>query len=295
MTPSQLPLDDQRVRYLHAALAGNVGTCTQVTDSLLESGAPVLSIYRDLLIPVQRTLGELWESGQIDVGQEHLATNVNLTLMGNLRPLLKPKHASGYRVVIASVDGDYHYFGARLVADYFLADGWQVDFLGASVPPADLAKFTAAQAAHLVALSVSYETALPQVVPTVQALRNLQAPPHILLGGPALPRSVEELTRYSVDGVVADAADAVAQGRALVGATTEPLTFEAYLVHVGQRLRLLRVQRAWNQERLAEASGLDRTYISAVENGKQNLTLRALMALATALEVPPERMLSERG
>jgi len=41
-----------------------------------------------------------------------------------------------------------------------------------------------------------------------------------------------------------------------------------------------------NQGELAERAGVDRAYISLVENGKQNLTMSALVKLADALSVP---------
>jgi len=40
------------------------------------------------------------------------------------------------------------------------------------------------------------------------------------------------------------------------------------------------------QKELADRSELDRTYISMVENGKQNLTLGAMVKISIALEVP---------
>ena len=40
------------------------------------------------------------------------------------------------------------------------------------------------------------------------------------------------------------------------------------------------------QRDLANASGLDRTYISMVEHGKQNLTIGAVLRIADALGVP---------
>ena len=41
-----------------------------------------------------------------------------------------------------------------------------------------------------------------------------------------------------------------------------------------------------NQQELADASGLDRTYISLVEHGKRNLSIGAVLKIANALEVP---------
>lgn len=56
-------------------------------------------------------------------------------------------------------------------------------------------------------------------------------------------------------------------------------------------LRLLRVQRGWSQERLAMECELDRTYVSAVERRRWNVSLANLDRFAQALEVPAWRLL----
>jgi transcriptional regulator with XRE-family HTH domain len=52
----------------------------------------------------------------------------------------------------------------------------------------------------------------------------------------------------------------------------------------------LRSARGWTQQELADAAGLDRTYISGLEHGKQNPTIGALLRLATALAAPLDRL-----
>ncbi|MCL2345645.1 MAG: helix-turn-helix transcriptional regulator [Desulfobulbus sp.] len=52
-------------------------------------------------------------------------------------------------------------------------------------------------------------------------------------------------------------------------------------------LRLLRVQRGWSQEVLAFECGLDRTYVSAVERSRWNVSLSNIQTMADALQVPP--------
>lgn len=51
-------------------------------------------------------------------------------------------------------------------------------------------------------------------------------------------------------------------------------------------MRLLRKAKGWNQTALAEAAGLDQSYISKVESGWSGVTLRNLQAIADALGVP---------
>jgi len=51
----------------------------------------------------------------------------------------------------------------------------------------------------------------------------------------------------------------------------------------GAELRRRRIASGISQERLAELADLHRTYISAVESGRRNLTLESIQRLATAL------------
>ena len=57
------------------------------------------------------------------------------------------------------------------------------------------------------------------------------------------------------------------------------------LSRFGQRIRELRQAKDLSQEDLAELCDLDRTYISSLERGKRNVSLRNIAALAASLEV----------
>ena len=53
----------------------------------------------------------------------------------------------------------------------------------------------------------------------------------------------------------------------------------------GRRVRELRLERGVSQEDFAKIVGLDRTYISSLERGKRNVSLRNIHRLAEALGV----------
>ena len=52
---------------------------------------------------------------------------------------------------------------------------------------------------------------------------------------------------------------------------------------IGQRIREFREQNKFSQEALAERSSITYQYLSCVENGKENVTIGVLEAIATAL------------
>ena len=53
----------------------------------------------------------------------------------------------------------------------------------------------------------------------------------------------------------------------------------------GSRVRERRLELGLSQEAVAELSGLHSTYVSSVERGQRNISLRNIVALAHALNV----------
>ena len=56
-------------------------------------------------------------------------------------------------------------------------------------------------------------------------------------------------------------------------------------------IRLLRVEKGWSQERLAHECDLDRTYVSAVERSRWNVSLANIARMGAALGVAPWQLL----
>lgn len=56
-------------------------------------------------------------------------------------------------------------------------------------------------------------------------------------------------------------------------------------VNFGKRVKQLRVSNGYSQEKLAEISDLDRTYIPGIEAGKRNVSLEIINKLAKAFEI----------
>lgn len=60
---------------------------------------------------------------------------------------------------------------------------------------------------------------------------------------------------------------------------------------LAKKIRLLRVERGWSQEVLAELAGLHRNYIGHVERTEVNVGLANLEKIARAFEIPVHELL----
>ncbi len=65
------------------------------------------------------------------------------------------------------------------------------------------------------------------------------------------------------------------------------------LQKLGGNIRSIRLKKGLSQEKLAELSGLHRTYIGGVERGERNISLINLVRLAKALDIPIDTLVKD--
>lgn len=60
---------------------------------------------------------------------------------------------------------------------------------------------------------------------------------------------------------------------------------------LGIKIKQLRIEKGWSQEKLALNAGLDRTYLPSIEKGERNVSLEVIEKLALALNVKPSELI----
>ncbi len=280
-------LAQTRDRYADAVARGQTTVAQSIIDDAIANGATPAEIYLSVLAPAQVKLGDMWHRGEINIAQEHLATAITMQMMDRQRQAAKPRTPLGLRALVTPVKDDQHFVGARMIADLLIMDGWDVDFFWNATPDKDLAEYIQLRRIDLLAISVTMPEFLPNVAETTDTIRKLDpSRPKILLGGSAITHADFDPNNLGGDAIVTDVAHAAQQARQLVGHIDTKPSLDQQLAAIGQNIRTARNHRQLTQQQLADASGLDRTYISLVEHGKQNLTIAAILKIAQALDIP---------
>ena len=280
-------LAQTRDRYADAVARGQTTVAQSIIDDAIAQGATPAEIYLSVLAPAQVKLGDMWHRGEINIAQEHLATAITMQMMDRQRQAAKPRTPLGLRALVTPVKDDQHFVGARMIADLLIMDGWDVDFFWNATPDKDLAEYIQLRRIDLLAISATMSEFLPNVAETTDTIRKLDpSRPKILLGGSAITHADFDPNNLGVDAIVTDVAHAAQQARQLVGHINTKPSLDQQLAAIGQNIRTARNHRKLTQQQLADASDLDRTYISLVEHGKQNLTIAAILKIAQALDIP---------
>lgn len=61
----------------------------------------------------------------------------------------------------------------------------------------------------------------------------------------------------------------------------------------GEKVKQLRLEKGWSQEKLALVADLDRTYIPSIEKGERNVSITVIEKIAKALNVKISILIDE--
>jgi methanogenic corrinoid protein MtbC1 len=156
--------------------------------------------------PLLDRVGECWERGDIEVGEEHFASeHIREFLVTRWRDL--SEHARTPRVVCATVADEHHTLGLHVAATALALGGAHIVFLGGPTPPNAIAHVVARQLANAVILSAStsvnrrllasdcraLQKALPPRVPIIVGGAGFDPPPD----GALLCTKIDELAEIT--------------------------------------------------------------------------------------------------
>lgn len=167
--------------FLKALLDRDAAAARAVVLAARAAVVDTADVYAEVLQPALAQIGHLWAVGEINVADEHFATALSQTLMGELRTPVTPE--GGRLAVVTSTPDELHQLGTQMVADLLARDGWEVLELGAATPAPDLVELVEAECPDLVALSVTTAGRLPGLSEVIARLAGADPRPFIVVGG----------------------------------------------------------------------------------------------------------------
>lgn len=286
--PRKPELAKSREELLAALIDGDhLGAVRLVEDAITSRWEPSF-VYVNLIGHCLAEIGALWHSDELSIATEHRATQIALRLLARAQTSYLSGRRIGRKAIITSVQGDNHVIGGLTYADLLRFEGWDVDFLGADSPVESLVGMVMEEQPNLVGLSVTIEEFIPNAVQAVEAIRTLPNPPTIVVGGAAA--TVAKIP--GADFCSTDAVAAVKWTQSHFNLDESSVTLEVMLHELGERIQTLRKDKGLSQQGLAREAGLDRSYVSAVEHGKQNVSFATLKGISDALDIAVAELIS---
>ncbi|HET6837045.1 MAG TPA: cobalamin-dependent protein [Gemmatimonadales bacterium] len=160
----------------------------------------------EVAVPSIREIGHGWENGTVTVGQEHLATVVFRRILGWIIDTVEAGEQAA-RLLVATPPGQVHELGALLAGAAAASEGWDVVYLGADLPPAEVLRAAEQADVQAVALSIVLPTGDAALMRNLMEIREgLPANVPLFLGGAAVdqdPDRFRKLGARIIDSLIA--------------------------------------------------------------------------------------------
>ncbi len=132
---------------------------------------PVDRLVNEVVFPLMKLVGEFWQGGTLSIAQEHMTSSILRNLLGGLVRLNTSSNQS-QRILFATPSGELHEFGILASAMLAVADGFEVLYLGSSLPALEIV--AAAERTLPRAVVVGIKASTPNQA-TIEELRRLAA------------------------------------------------------------------------------------------------------------------------
>tara|TARA_B100000745_G_scaffold178489_1_gene116917 strand:- start:135 stop:1034 length:900 start_codon:yes stop_codon:yes gene_type:complete len=283
--PRAPELRKHQTALLDALIAGDETRASDlIEDSITKRWAPA-TIYLNLVAHAMTEIGDLWHRGDLNISTEHRATQIAFRLLARVKNSYPDGNKTGLSAIVSGVAGDTHLGGALIFADLLRFDGWNVDFLGTDTPSDAILEIVKSNEPDLLCLSVTLPDQVDAAEETVRIVKSTVPSTAIIVGGGAISQNGSHNSLESADYVTSDPVTALKWTAEQFDLGISAKTIQAMLAELGGRIQHFRKEKGLSQQQLATASQLDRSYVSAVEHGKQNVSFATLKNLSDALDV----------
>lgn len=195
------PTDSRVLAFLDIVLAKKRRGALDYALNLKRGGQSVERILTGVVLPAMAEVGRLWEANEISVSDEHAATEICRYALQMLTDELPRGQPLGLRAVVGCVPGEQHDVGAMLTAAFLETKGWDVVYLGRSMPERDLLKTVAEERPAVSVFSITLIAHLPASRDLFLGIRQTAPGTKIIAGGHASEVASRTLASY-VDAVV---------------------------------------------------------------------------------------------
>jgi len=216
-----MPTEADILRFVGILLTKDTDEARGFVAGLHERGAPVETLYLDLLAPTARCLGDMWCEDTCHFADVTMGLSKLHRLLYELGPTFRREadaEVQGRRILLAPVPGEQHSFGLTMVAEFFRRASWDVSDQPAVPANADLIQLVRAERFDLVGLSIASEVHLDGLAHGIRALRRAsrQSSLGILVGGPLFVQHPDLVARVGADATAIDAGQAPVQAEGLL-------------------------------------------------------------------------------
>lgn len=168
-----------------------------IQDSLKLNQIKIPDLYENILAPALNNMQCHNQEEKYCIWEEHVKTAIIRTIIENSYLLVlqerdKNTNVKKEKVVSLCPEGENHDLGAKMVADFFTLEGFEVLYVGANTPKFEFLDLIEIVQPQIIAISITNYYNLVSTKDTIRDIRaRVNIPIDILVGGNAFRKNTD--------------------------------------------------------------------------------------------------------
>ena len=160
--------------------------------------AGLTEFYDEILKPILYNVGYLWQENKLDIGMEHVCSNMANKTIHKITSSIKPNDKME-SIIICTPDGELHNIACNIIESVLFEKGFQVNNVSPSIPTDSMINYIDGIRPCMVLISVTLQENIGSTIRLVKKISTIFSIP-ILVGGPAI-NYCSDMERKNIESI----------------------------------------------------------------------------------------------
>jgi methanogenic corrinoid protein MtbC1 len=185
-------VNELREHVFESLKTGDIENIIKVAEEFKENNS-LSAFYESILKPIMYEIGNLWQNKAIEIGTEHVCSNMVNKTIHKLTNSIKQRNNSE-TIMICTPDGELHNIACNMFESVLLERGYNVINISPSIPTESVIAQIRESNPLLVLLSVTLHDNIGSALRLISRITSIFQTP-ILLGGSAIDNCSDDERR----------------------------------------------------------------------------------------------------
>lgn len=167
--------EDESITLAKVLISGDSKKALDIAKSRSSTIDEFISFYNDIVSNAMKYIGYMWESGEISVAKEHIASNVLNDILIKLIDELPDQDDKYIHMFLSSAPNEYHGLGIKIASRVFQKLGFKVTNVGTNISSKEIKKAIMEFRPDVVVFSATLQTSLLDISLLIEDIVNDRA------------------------------------------------------------------------------------------------------------------------
>lgn len=160
--------------------------------------AGLTEFYDEILKPVLYDVGYLWQENKLDIGMEHVCSNMANKTIHKITSSIKPNDKMK-SIIMCTPDGELHNIACNIIESVLFEKGFQINNISPSIPTDSMINYIDGTRPCMVLISVTLKDNICSAIRLVKKISTMFSIP-IVVGGLAI-NYCSDMERKNIESI----------------------------------------------------------------------------------------------